>query len=85
MENKKNIKVGDYIRWLYPLGYVSMKSRWFSHGLVMDIKKQEEELEDTVVLLLDSGYRQTFWLSIELLIELGDAEILRNGFWKKLF
>tara|TARA_B100000131_G_C17625094_1_gene413512 strand:+ start:120 stop:275 length:156 start_codon:yes stop_codon:yes gene_type:complete len=51
----------------------------------MDIKKQEEELEDTVVLLLDSGYRQTFWLSIELLIELGDAEILRNGFWKKLF
>jgi len=62
-----------------------MKSRWFSHGLVMDIKKQEEELEDTVVLLLDSGYRQTFWLSIELLIELGDAEILRNGFWKKLF
>ena len=83
MENKKNIKVGDYLRWLYPLGYVDMKARKFSHGLVMEIK-EEDTLDGKIVLLLDAGYKQTFWLSIELLIELGDAEILRDGIWQKL-
>ena len=83
MENKKNIKVGDYVRWLYPLGYVYMKARRFSYGLVMNIR-EEEDLDGTVALLLDTGYKQTFWLSIELLIELGDAEILRDGKWQRL-
>tara|TARA_R100000664_G_C2691854_1_gene95656 strand:+ start:95 stop:346 length:252 start_codon:yes stop_codon:yes gene_type:complete len=83
MENKKSIKVGDYIRWLYPLGYVDIKARRFSYGLVINIR-EEEDLDGTVALLLDSGYKQTFWLSVELLIELGDAEILKNGHWQKL-
>ena len=85
MESKKNIEVeiGDYLRWLYPLGYIDESARKFSHGLVMDIKN-EDDLDGRIVLLLDSGYRQTFWLSIELLIELGDAEILRDGEWQKL-
>ena len=83
MENKKNIKVGDYLRWLYPLGYMDMKARKFSHGLVMEIK-EEDTLDGKIVLLFDAGYKQTFWLSIELLIELGDAEILRDGVWQKL-
>ena len=83
MESKKNIKVGDYIRWLYPLGYVSMRARRFSYGLVMEIR-EEETLDGTVALLLDSGYKQTFWLSVELLIELGDAETLKDGEWQRL-
>ena len=85
MESKKNIEVeiGDYLRWLYPLGYIDESARKFSHGLVMDIKN-EDDLDGRIVLLLDSGYKQTFWLSIELLIELGDAEILRDGEWQKL-
>ena len=83
MQNKKSIKVGDYIRWLYPLGYVDIKARRFSYGLVINIR-EEEDLDGTVALLLDSGYKQTFWLSVELLIELGDAEILKNGHWQKL-
>ena len=83
MENKKNIKVGDYLRWLYPLGYVDMKARKFSHGLVMEIK-EEDTLDGKIALLLDTGYKQTFWLSIELLIELGDAEILKDGDWQRL-
>ena len=60
-----------------------MKARKFSHGLVMEIK-EEDTLDGKIVLLLDDGYKQTFWLSIELLIELGDAEILRDGVWQKL-
>ena len=84
MENKKNIKVGDYLRWLYPLGYVDMKARKFSHGLVMEIK-EEDTLDGKIALLLDTGYKQTFWLSIELLIELGDAEILKDGDWQRLY
>mgnify|MGYP003123103767 CR=1 FL=1 len=83
MENKKSIKVGDYIRWLYPLGYVDIKARRFSYGLVINIR-EEEDLDGTVALLLDSGYKQTFWLSVELLIELGDAEILKDGHWQRL-
>ncbi len=83
MENKKNIKVGDYIRWLYPLGYITPKARRFSYGLVMDIR-DEDSLDGSVALLLDSGYKQTFWLSVELLIELGDAETLKDGEWQKL-
>ena len=83
MENKKNIKVGDYMRWLYPLGYVDQSERKFSYGLVMDIK-EEDTLDGKIALLLDTGYKQTFWLSIELLIELGDAEILKDGDWQRL-
>ena len=84
MESKKNIKLGDYVRWLYPLGYVNPKARRFSYGLVMDIR-EEDDMDGQIALLLDSGYKQTFWLSIELLIELGDAEILKNGEWQKLY
>ena len=85
MENKENINIaiGDYLRWLYPLGYIDKSTRKFSHGLVMDIKN-EDDLDGRIALLLDSGYKQTFWLSIELLIELGDAEILTDGKWQKL-
>jgi|TARA_R100001594_G_scaffold44801_2_gene77327 hypothetical protein len=83
MGNKKNIKIGDYMRWLYPLGYIDKSARKFSYGLVMEIK-EEDSLDGRIALLLDSGYKQTFWLSIELLIELGDAEILRDGDWQRL-
>jgi hypothetical protein len=46
--------------------------------------KEEDSLDGRIALLLDSGYKQTFWLSVELLIELGDAEILRDGDWQRL-
>ena len=49
----------------------------------MDIR-DEDSLDGSVALLLDSGYKQTFWLSVELLIELGDAETLKDGEWQKL-
>ena len=83
MGNKKNIKIGDYMRWLYPLGYIDKSARKFSYGLVMEIK-EEDSLDGRIALLLDSGYKQTFWLSVELLIELGDEEILRDGDWQRL-
>ena len=60
-----------------------MRARKFSYGLVMEIK-EEDTLDGKIALLLDAGYKQTFWLSIELLIELGDAEILRDGVWERL-
>ena len=71
------------MRWLYPLGYIDKSARKFSYGLVMEIK-EEDSLDGRIALLLDSGYKQTFWLSVELLIELGDAEILRDGDWQRL-
>jgi hypothetical protein len=85
MENRKNIDIaiGDYLRWLYPLGYIDHGSRKYSYGLVMDVK-DELDLDGKIALLLDAGYKQTFWLSIELLIELGDAEILKDGRWQRL-
>ena len=54
MGNKKNIKLGDYVRWLYPLGYVNPKARRFSYGLVMDIR-EEDDMDGQIALLLDSG------------------------------
>ena len=85
MGNKENIDItiGDYLRWLYPLVYIDQSARKFSYGLVMDVKN-EEDLDGRIALLLDTGYKQTFWLSIELLIELGDAEILKDGRWQRL-
>ena len=50
----------------------------------MNIREEDRDADGRIALLLDSGYKQTFWLSIELLIELGDAEILRDGKWQKL-
>ena len=47
--------------------------------------REEEDMDGCIALLLDSGYKQTFWLSIELLIELGNAETLKDGEWQKLY
>lgn len=86
MVSKDSIKIGDYVRWLYPLGYVDLQRRNFSYGLVMNVREEEDELsiDGKIVLLLDSGYKQTFWLSLDLLIELGNLELLINGEWRKV-
>ena len=64
MVSKDSIKIGDYVRWLYPLGYVDLQRRNFSYGLVMNVREEEDEqsIDGKIVLLLDSGYKQTFWL-----------------------
>ena len=86
MVSKDSIKIGDYVRWLYPLGYVDLQRRNFSYGLVMNVREEEDEqsIDGKIVLLLDSGYKQTFWLSLDLLIELGNLELLINGEWEKV-
>jgi len=84
MENKKNIKIGDYVRWLYPLGYIDKQRRTYSYGLVTNIRDENERVEGRIVLLLDSGYRQFFWLSLDLLVDLGNLEMLKNGKWRKV-
>ena len=78
MENRKNIKIGDYVRWLYPLGYQDIKKRNYSYGLVTNIKDEEERIDGKIILFLDSGYKQLFWLSLDLLIDLGKLEILKD-------
>ena len=84
MENRKNIKIGDYVRWLYPLGYQDIKQRNYSYGLVTNIKDEAERIDGKIILFLDSGYKQLFWLSLDLLVELGKLEILKNGTWSKV-
>lgn len=83
MDSIESVNVGDYVRWLYPLGYEDVQSKQFSYGLVMDIK-MEENYDGKIILLLDSGYRQSFWLSLDLLVELGSMEVARNGHWKRV-
>jgi hypothetical protein len=84
MENRKNIKIGDYVRWLYPLGYQDIKKRNYSYGLVTNIKDEEERIDGKIILFLDSGYKQLFWLSLDLLIDLGKLEILKDGTWREV-
>ena len=86
MVSKGSIKIGDYVRWLYPLGYIDLQRRNFSYGLVMNVREEEDEqsIDGKIVLLLDSGYKQTFWLSLDLLIELGNLELLIDGEWEKV-
>ena len=79
MENRKNIKIGDYVRWLYPLGYQDIKQRNYSYGLVTNIQDEEERIDGKIILFLDSGYKQLFWLSLDLLVDLGKLEILKDG------
>ena len=84
MENRKNIKIGDYVRWLYPLGYQDIKQRNYSYGLVTNIQDEEERIDGKINLFLDSGYKQLFWLSLDLLVDLGKLEILKDGTWRKV-
>jgi hypothetical protein len=84
MENRKNIKIGDYVRWLYPLGYQDIKQRNYSYGLVTNIQDEEERIDGKIILFLDSGYKQLFWLSLDLLVDLGKLEILKDGTWRKV-
>tara|TARA_R110000751_G_scaffold17657_2_gene54349 strand:- start:865 stop:1125 length:261 start_codon:yes stop_codon:yes gene_type:complete len=85
MENRKNIKIGDYVRWLYPLGYVDVNKRQFSYGLIINQRDEGEDyIDGRIILLLDSGYKQSFWLSLDLLIDLGSLEILKDGNWQKV-
>ena len=85
MENRKNIKIGDYVRWLYPLGYVDVNKRQFSYGLIINQRDEGEDyIDGRNILLLDSGYKQSFWLSLDLLIDLGSLEILKDGNWQKV-
>ena len=84
MENRKNIKIGDYVRWLYPLGYQDIKKRNYSYGLVTNIKDEEERIDGKIILFLDSGYKQLFWLSLDLLVDLGKLEILKDGTWREV-
>ena len=84
MENRKNIKIGDYVRWLYPLGYQDIKQRNYSYGLVTNIQDEEERIDGKIILFLDSGYKQLFWLSLDLLVDLGKLEILKDGIWRKV-
>ena len=85
MENRKNIKIGDYVRWLYPLGYVDVNKRPFSYGLIINQRDEGEDyIDGRIILLLDSGYKQSFWLSLDLLIDLGSLEILKDGNWHKV-
>ena len=85
MENRKNIKIGDYVRWLYPLGYVDINKRQFSYGLIINQREEGEDyIDGRIILLLDSGYKQSFWLSLDLLIDLGSLEILKDGNWQKV-
>ena len=66
MENRKNIKIGDYVRWLYPLGYQDIKQRNYSYGLVTNIQDEEARIDGKIILFLASGYKQLFWLSLDL-------------------
>ncbi len=84
MENRKNIKIGDYVRWLYPLGYQDIKQRNYSYGLVTNIQDEEERIDGKIILFLESGYKQLFWLSLDLLVDLGKLEILKDGTWRKV-
>ena len=80
----RGLKIGDYVRWKYPLGYVDNNKKTHSHGLATDMKEEMERWDGKVILLLDTKYKQYFWLSLDLLIELGELEVLQDGDWKRL-
>ena len=65
------------------MGYEDVQRRQYSYGLVMDVK-MEERLDGKIILLLDSGYQQSFWLSLDLLTELGSLEIVKDGCWQRV-
>ncbi len=85
MEWMRGLKIGDYVRWKYPLGYVRpADDKTHSHALITDMREDAERWDGRVILLLDTKYRQSFWLSLDLLVELGELEVLRDGNWVRV-
>ena len=84
MVNKKNIKVGDYVRWLYPLGYIDFQERRYAQGIITKLKGKDDRIDGLTICILDSSYNQFFWLSLDLLIDLGHMQVLDDGEWKTI-
>jgi len=84
MVNKRNIKIGDYVRWLYPLGYVNIQKHKCAQGLIIDIKGEDDRIDGLILCVLDCSYNQSFWLSLDLLIDLGQLQVLNNGKWEHI-
>jgi len=75
------LQIGDYIRWLYPLGYVDAQRRNYTHGLITKIKYDDEIVDGQTLRIVETRTNKSFWLSTDLLISYGSAEVLRNGKW----
>jgi|TARA_R110000824_G_scaffold391615_1_gene589515 hypothetical protein len=75
------LQIGDYIRWLYPLGYVDAQRRNYTHGLITEIKYDDEIVDGQTLKIVETRTNKSFWLSTDLLISYGSAEVLRNGKW----
>ena len=75
------LQIGDYIRWLYPLGYVDAQRRNYTHGLITEIKYDDEIVDGQTLRIVETRTNKSFWLSTDLLISYGSAEVLRNGKW----
>ena len=75
------LQIGDYIRWLYPLGLVDAQRRNYTHGLITEIKYDDEIVDGQTLKIVETRTNKSFWLSTDLLISYGSAEVLRNGKW----
>lgn len=78
-----NLQAGNYIRWVYPLGNLQEQKKESAYGLLLDLKNDDDWLEVSAhVMHVKTG--MSFWLSLELLIEIGNLEVLHDGKWSKV-
>ena len=77
-----NIRAGDYVRWLKPMGNAT--DREYVYGLVLDsiISGAEHGAEPSLKILDNKDPAgRGIWLPIRLLVEAGSLQISRDSNW----
>jgi hypothetical protein len=76
------LMVGDYIRWLKPLG--NSVDRGYIYGIITSIVMTDTNEQEPKIKILDTKTQKDMWLPLRLLVELGDLQIASENGWTKV-
>jgi hypothetical protein len=76
------LSVGDYIRWLKPLGNTINKD--YIYGIIVSIIKIDTNEEEPRIKIMDTQTQKYMWLPLRLLVELGQLQLATEGGWLKV-
>jgi len=71
--------VGDYIRWLRPLG--NSVDRNYIYGIIVSVVMMDTNEQEPKIKILDTKTQKDMWLPLRLLVELGDLQVATENDW----
>ncbi len=81
-ENVDKLVVGDYIRWLKPMGNSFDKD--YVYGIITNIAMNNANDKEPEVRILDTRSRKNIWLPLRLLVDLGNLQVSNAAGWTKV-